>query len=457
MIATPVDEARTPEGARQPPYDALLAGLADDPEALRARATAVLERVRVQAVTHGAGDDRHPFVVDAVPRVFAAAEWDALAAGLVQRVRALEAFVADVHDEQRTLRDGVVPADLLDGCPWFEHDVREAPAPATWIGLAGPDVVRDEAGQLLVLEDNVRTPTLPLYAVAARRAVDPELPLAARDYEAELVRALHAMVRAARPDLEAPRAVVLGDGAVNACEWEVHALAVALGVASVEAADLRVDGDRLVTRSDGRAVDVVVRRTAEERLERDDGSPSELGELLLAPLRRGSLAVANAFGTGVADDKRTFCHVEALIETLLGEAPLLRSVPALDLGDARQRAEALERLDELVLKPRTGSGGFGVVLGPRASRTELAELREAINREPARWIAQRPVALSTHPTVVDGELRPRHVDLRPFVVRTGPDAWCVPPGGLSRYPRDEGDLVVNASQGGGGKATLVVD
>ena len=204
-------------------------------------------------------------------------------------------------------------------------------------------------------------------------------------------------------------------------------------------------------RADRSPVDVVWRRTNEDRLRGDDGRPTALGAVLVEPLRRGAVRVVNAFGTGIADDKRTYVYVERLVRFFCGAEPLLRSVPTWDLAVDEQRADALARIDELVFKPRDGAGGAGIVLGAQASDDELADLRDAVAADPSAWIAQAPVALSTHPTVVDGRLEPRHVDLRPFVV--GGRVW---PGGLSRFAPGPGELVVNCAQGGGGKDVWVL-
>jgi carboxylate-amine ligase len=243
--------------------------------------------------------------------------------------------------------------------------------------------------------------------------------------------------------------------------WEIDRLAELAGAPALQAHQLRVDGDRVLL-PDGRAVDVLWRRTSEERLVDDDGEPNVLGALLLGPLRAGTVAVVNAFGTGVADDKRTYAYVEDLVRFFTGEEPLLRSQPTADLGDPAQRDAVLPRLEELVLKPRSGSGGHGVLVGPRATPEQLAEVRALVEADPTGWVAQEPVAISTHPTVVDDVLAPRHVDLRPFVLCTGdgPDDTeediVVLPGGLTRVALTEGDLVVNCSQGGGAKDTWVV-
>ena len=439
-----VDEAFADGGAVRPAYADVLAAL--EAASPAAAAEAIAAGVQRDGVVHGCGDSAHPLAVDAVPRVFSAEEWARLAVGLEQRVAALEAFVADAFGAREAFAAGVVPPDLLDRCPWSEDDVAALPQPRPRIGVAGPDVVRDAGGELVVLEDNVRTPTLMTFALAARRHVAPALPGAPRP------RPIEAPLRAALHEMAGDGAVViLGREPDNIVWWELEQLSRLTGWPLVGIDDLAARDGRVVLRADGSRVDVVWRRTNEDRLRGDDGRLTALGSILLEPLRGGAVQVVNAFGTGIADDKRTYVYVERLVRFFCGAEPLLRSVPAWDLAVDEQRAEALERLDELVFKPRDGAGGEGIVLGAHASREELAQLRDAIGSDPGAWIAQEPVALSTHPTVVDGRLEPRHVDLRPFVV-----AGRVWPGGLSRFAQGAGELVVNCAQGGGGKDVWVL-
>ena len=413
-----------------------------------AAAAAVAQDAAREGIVHGAGAAEHVFHIDPVPRAFAAGEWDALARGVVQRVRALEAFAADAHGPREAVRAGVVPADVIETSRYLEPGL---PTPRRWIGLAGPDIVRDGAGRLVVLEDNVRTPTMFGFALALRRIVARHVGGGpAPDALAAHVRAaLWRMLRAASPAQD-PVVVVLGDGTGSALRWELGATAELLGVPLLEADALRVRGDVLLG-PDGRRIDVVWRRTSEERLRDDAGELNELGRMFLGPLQAGAVAVVNAFGAGIADDKRLFGYVEELVRFFLREEPELRSVRTYDVV---REPWVLERLGDLVLKPRSGSGGYGVVIGPRATRAELTRLRAAVEADPGEWIAQEPVALSTHPTVVDGRLEPRHVDLRPFACWDG-DEVVVLPAAFTRVALERENLIVNASQGGGGKDTWV--
>ncbi|MGY1607930.1 circularly permuted type 2 ATP-grasp protein [Geodermatophilus sp. SYSU D00700] len=445
-----LDEALLPGGGDRAHAAAALAAVrAYGPGALAAdvaRAAADL------GLEHGPAGESHPFTVDPVPRVLERAEWQELAAGLTQRLRALEAFVADAHGPREAVRAGVVPAAVLDT---NRHRTPGLPPPRRWIGMAGPDLVRGADGRLVVLEDNVRTPTLLAYALAARDLVAPRLgvqpgPAPVREAAVAAVRRM----LAAATDVPDPVVAVLGDGPRSAVAWEIDRLGEMAGAPVVLPAQLTLRGEDLLL-PDGRRVDLLWRRTSEERLTGDDGRPNELGELLLRPLRAGTVTVVNAFGTGVADDKRTFPYVEDLVRFFLGEDPRLRSQPAYDLGDPAVCREVLDRLPELVLKPRSGSGGHGVLIGPRADADRLERARAAVLADPGEWIAQEPVALSTHPTVVDGALVPRHVDYRPYAF-CADDETVVLAGGFTRVSLTEGELVVNASQGGGGKDTWVV-
>jgi uncharacterized circularly permuted ATP-grasp superfamily protein len=437
------DEAFDRDGALRPAYAGVLAGL--EAASPAAAAEMIAAGVQRDGVVHGANASAHPLTVDAVPRVFGAEEWAQIEAGVAQRVRALEAFVSDAFGAREAFRADVVPADLLDRCPSFEAELSALPQRGPRIGVAGPDIVRDASGELLVLEDNVRTPTLMSFAVAARQLVAQALPDAPRPQHVEDA------LRGALLEMAGDGAIViLGRDPGNVDWWELEQLSRMTGWQLVGIDDLADRDGRVVLREDGSRIDVVWRRTREERLRDGDGRLTALGSVLVEPLRCGAVRVLNAFGTGVADDKRTYVYVERLVRFYCGEEPLLRSIPAWDLAIDEQRAEALARLDELVFKPRHGAGGKGLVLGPRAAREELSTLRAQIDADPSGWIAQEPVTLSTHPTVVDGRLEPRHVDLRPFAV----GGRVLP--GVSRFAQRAGELVVNCAQGGGVKDVWVL-
>jgi uncharacterized circularly permuted ATP-grasp superfamily protein len=456
-LELPYDETRV----HAPAYRSLLRQLSGP--GLGRLARQVQTELDDRGCVFAAEDDGGRFMVDPVPRVIAGEEWDGLAAGLVQRVDALERFVADVYGPREIVAAGVIPQRVIDGADHHEPGLRGW-AVGTWITVAGLDLVRGADGRLAVLEDNLRTPSGMAYLQAARDAVSRRVTLPAglrlRTVDG-LPAVLGAALRAAAPDgVSDPFVVLLSDGPANAAWWEHEALAAALGIPLVRARDLRRSQERLWLLSSGgrhrRPVDVVYRRSDEERLHGADGGLTALGELLAAPLRAGTLAVVNAFGTGVADDKLVHAHVEDMIRFYLGEEPQLPSVPTYDLSDEHDRAEALDRLDELVVKPRSGHGGRGVVIGSLADAETLQRVREAICARPDDFVAQDVVLLSRHPTVAGGRLAPRHIDLRPFVVSAGGRRRVIP-GGLTRVALDEGEMIVNSSRNGGAKDTWVLD
>lgn len=449
------DEAFFAAGDPREDYGPLMAALGGhDLDLLRAEVTAQLA---ADGVAFGAGPDVLPFVVDAIPRLLGAAEWARLEAGLAQRVRALDAWVADVYDERRALGAGIVPERVLTGIAFLEPDLRDLPPiNGAHISVAGLDVVRDVNGEFAVLEDNVRTPSGMAYALAARRSVTAHLPWDGprRDPRAEIADGLGRALEATRPPGEDGVAVLLSDGPSNTAWWEHQALASLAGVPLVVPSQLRIRGDHLCLRDGDRPVSALYRRTDGDRLRGDDGELTPIGELLLGPLRAGTLGLVNRFGTGVADDKRVYPYVDELVRFYIGEEPLVPSVACFDLAEPGIREQALDRIDELVLKPRDGHGGHGVLIGPNASATELRDAAAQVRADPEGWIAQELVILSTHPTIVDGRLAPRHVDLRPFVLFDGTDVRAIP-GGLTRFALIEGEMVVNSSRGGGAKDTWV--
>ena len=418
------------------------------------------QELSTKGVQFGSGDDASEFVVDPVPRIISAAEWARLASGLAQRVRALECFVSDVYGDQQILKADVMPRVAVEGASFYEPALRGL-SPNRWITLAGLDVVRGEDGRFLVLEDNVRTPSGLAYALAVRQAVGERVPVPpGRTLQAltEVTALLARAIGAAAPErVSEPSAVLLTDGPENSAFYEHRTLAGLLNVPLVRAEQLEMRFGRLWARlDDGRlAVDVVYRRTDADRLFDRSGGLQPLGELLFEPWRRGRLGLVNAFGTGVADDKLVHSYVEDMVRFYLGEEPLLASVPTHDVSRPQTLEMVLDRLAELVVKPRDGHGGQGVVIGPCADPSELAQVRSELLEDPEAFVAQELVALSRHPTVTDGRLCPCRVDLRPFVVTAGNDVEVVP-GGLTRVALDPDSFVVNSSRRGGAKDTWIL-
>jgi uncharacterized circularly permuted ATP-grasp superfamily protein len=434
-------------------------------EELKDRTDALATSYLAQGVTFDFAGEERPFPLDAVPRVIEQAEWSRLEKGVAQRVRALEAFLADVYGPQRAVRDGVIPARLISSSSHFHRQAAGIdPANGVRIQVSGIDLVRDEAGEMRVLEDNVRVPSGVSYVISNRRVMAqtlPELFVSMRvrpvgDYPNKLLQAL----RASAPDgVEDPNVVVLTPGVYNSAYFEHTLLARLMGVELVEGRDLFCSGGRVWMRTTGgpMRVDVIYRRVDDEFLDplqfRADSMLGSPGLMLAA--RLGNVTIANAVGNGVADDKLVYTYLPDLIRYYLAEDAIIPNVDTWRLEEPDSLEEVLDRLPELVVKPVDGSGGKGLVVGPAASAGELAELRARLLKDPRGWIAQPVVQLSTIPTLVEDGMRPRHADLRPFAVNDGRDIWVLP-GGLTRVALPEGQLVVNSSQGGGSKDTWVV-
>ncbi|HWH09898.1 MAG TPA: circularly permuted type 2 ATP-grasp protein [Solirubrobacteraceae bacterium] len=449
--------AQPPHEDPRGPIEKTLAGID-----LTRLAEDVASDLRDQGVTFRCADGDDEFRVDPVPRVISAEAWAPLAAGLAQRVRALERFVDDAYGRQRIVEAGVVPLEAITTAEYFEPALvgLEHP-PKTWIALAGLDVVRDTDGEFKVLEDNLRTPSGLAYAIAARGAINRNLPVPdGLDVHPldDAFTTLKLTVRAAAPaGVDDPTIVVLTDGPHNAAHYEHQTIASQLDVPLVVPADLRPRAGRVEALIDGRhrPVDVIYRRTDEDRLFDPTGRLTPLGEIVHAALLAGRVSLVNAFGTGLADDKLLHAYVEEIVRFYLGEEPLLASVPTYDLSRPDQRAMVLDRIDELVIKPRGGQGGAGIVVCPHAEPECVARIAREVRDRPELYVAQEMVMLSRQPTVCEGRLEPRHVDLRPFVMARG-DQIDVIPGGLTRVALDAGALVVNSSQNGGAKDTWVL-
>ncbi len=448
------DEAVHADGTPREPYAALLNALEG------ADMSRVSRRVASELRTRAVGFGGSGFHVDPIPRLLTASEWELLCRGISQRVRALDAFLSDAYGERRIVQAGHIPAHVLDHAEGFEPAAREIPVPGHRVQCAGLDLVRDDAGRFLVLEDNLRTPSGIAYAIAARDAVLPSMPsLAPRPtpLSGGLV-GLGEALRGAAPGVPEPSIVLLSDGPGNTAWWEHCEIARRLGLTIVRLGDLEMSGGRLWLRDDQarrRPVDVVYRRTDEDRLLDDDGRLTAVGDVLLEPLRAGTLVCANAFGNGLADDKLLHGHVDVMVRFYLDEEPALPSVATYDLADPKCRADVLERLGDMVVKPRAGFGGHGIMIGPTSTRREREEAAAEIRRDPIRWVAQDAVMLSTHPTLGQDGLVARHVDLRPFAF-LAPDGVHVPRGGLTRVALRPGSRVVNSSQDGGAKDTWVM-
>lgn len=447
------DEAWAAPGEPRAHYAQLLAAFAGvDLTMLRAAVGSAMAENGVRF-----GD--HEFEVCPLPRLLTADETTRLAAGLEQRARALNAFVVDAYGERRIVAAGRIPEWIIDSSEGYEPALAGRwPGGPVPIGVAGLDLVRTSTGELQVLEDNVRTPSGFSYAITAARALRAALPFDAPQHDDgadALLAGLAGAVREALPGCEDPSIAVVTDGEGSSAHYEHDLAASHLGAKLLRVDELFADGGRLLYRDGrgtGHAIDVVYRRSDEERLFDEHGDPTLVGELLLEPWLAGRIAIVNGFGTGIADDKLAHAYVGAMVRFYLGEEPLLRSVPTLDLTRDENLGRLLEAPHEYVVKPRDGQGGGGVVVCGHADPQDVRRCLAAVREQPAAFVAQPLIALSTVPTVIGDSLVPRHVDLRPFVF-SAPSWTRAVPAGLTRVAWSEGALVVNSSQDGGGKVT----
>lgn len=462
------DEMIAPDGTIRSTYrtlhEAVTSLTADE---FRSRSASLARSYLDQGITFDYAGEEHPFPIDAVPRVIAAEEWAIVSAGVAQRVRTLEALLDDLYTDQRVITDGVLPRDVVSTSSALVEQMRGyRPPNGVRLHVSGIDLVRDGTGGFRVLEDNARIPSGVSYVLSNRRAMlqtFPEL-FANRPVRgvAEYPRRLLTALRAAAPDTagEEPTIVVLTPGRYNSAYFEHSLLARTMGVELVEASDLLTRQDRIYMRTTAglRRVDVIYKRTEDAFLDpevfRQDSMLGVPG--IVRAVLAGNVVIANAIGNGIADDKLTYTYVPDLIRYYLAEEPVLPNVDTWRLEEPESLAEVLDRLDELVVKPVDGSGGTGILIGPAATTQELDDMRECLAADPRRWIAQPLVQLSTIPTLANGRLEPRHVDLRPFALNNGEGDVYVLPGGLTRVALADGEMIVNSSRGGGSKDTWVL-
>jgi uncharacterized circularly permuted ATP-grasp superfamily protein len=402
---------------------------------------------------------------DAIPRVISAAEWRHIEAGVVQRVTALNLLLDDLYHRQLILRDGVLPSDLVLGNGNFRAPMQEFDVPhKAYVNICGTDIIRGEDGVFRVLEDNARTPSGVSYVIENRHIMQRAFPDLMNDiglraidsYGLRLVAAMRDIAPAKAAD---PQIVLLSPGTYNSAYFEHVFLAREMGVPLVEGRDLVVENERVYMRTiDGLArVDVIYRRINDDFLDPDAFRPdSMLGVRgLMRAYLLGNVALANAIGTGVADDKAVYAYMPRVIRYYLDQEAILPNVETHICREPDSLRYTLDNLDRLVVKPVGEAGGYGITIGPRASRAELDECRAKLVADPANYISQPCISLSVSPTLVDSHVEPRHVDLRPFAI-TGKDTWVLP-GGLTRVALRKGSLIVNSSQGGGSKDTWVLE
>jgi uncharacterized circularly permuted ATP-grasp superfamily protein len=464
------DEMRSADGKVRPHFGRIAEWLASTPAKRvaekRREADLLFHRVGITFAVYGdeAGAERLiPF--DTIPRVIPKAEWDELAKGLAQRATALNRFLEDIYHGQAILKAGVVPPEQVLKNPGYQKEMRGIDLPnGIYSSIAGIDLVRHSDGKYYVLEDNLRTPSGVSYMIENRKMMMrlfPELferqtVLPVEHYPAMLLETLRA---GAPPRVRDPVVAVLTPGQYNSAYFEHAFLAQQMGVELVEGPDLFVKDNTVFMRttSGRQRVDVIYRRIDDAYLDpkafRKDSMLGVPG--LFAAYRAGNVSLANAVGTGVADDKSTYAFVPEMIRYYLKEEPILANVPTWQCRKPKDLAHVLENLAELVVKEVQGSGGYGMLVGPSATSSEIAAFRKRLKADPGNYIAQPTLSLSTCPTFVERGVAPRHVDLRPYVL-SGKEVKMVP-GGLTRVALKEGSLVVNSSQGGGTKDTWVVE
>ncbi len=401
---------------------------------------------------------------DLIPRVITAREWDVIERGVIQRVTAINHFLWDIYHDQKILADGVIPRALAVGNSNFRPEMMGFDVPlGVYVHINGTDIVRDSDGRFLVLEDNARTPSGVSYVIENRHMmlrVLPDLATAIRlravdEYGARLQQA---MAEVAPAGIHDPQVVLLSPGIYNSAYFEHVFLAREMGVPLVEGRDLLVQNRRVYMRTTAglRPVHSVYRRLNDDFLDPDLFRPdSQIGVRgLIDAWRAGNVTIANAVGTGVADDKAIYAYMPRIIRYYLSEDPVLHNVETHICAEPDGLRYTLDHLAELVVKPVGESGGYGLIIGPHASAGELEEFRAKLSADPSNYISQPVIRLSTAPTLCEDGIEPRHVDLRPFAV-TGRSTWVLP-GGLSRVALRRGSLVVNSSQGGGSKDTWVL-
>ena len=404
---------------------------------------------------------------DIVPRILTSKEWAFLAKGLEQRIKALNAFLADVYGEREIVAAGLIPEDLILQNPCFQPEMtRFTPPGGAYVHIAGIDIVRIDDTSFYVLEDNARTPSGVSYMLENREAMMRLFPelfgrvkiLPVDNYTDDLLVTLRSI--APKTASGEPTVVLLTPGQYNSAYYEHSFLADKMGVELVEGRDLFVRNNVVYMRTtEGpRRVDVIYRRIDDEFLDPMTFNPvSMLGVPgLFSAYRAGNVTISNAVGTGVADDKAIYSYMPEIVKFYLGEAPILKNVPTWRCREPDALKHVLANLDKLVVKEVAGSGGYGMLVGPHATKEQRKAYGERIKAQPDAFIAQPTLALSTVPCFVDNGLAPRHVDLRPYVL-CGADKVRVVPGGLTRVAMTEGSLVVNSSQGGGTKDTWVVE
>jgi len=469
---TAFDEMRLADGTVRPGHERLARWLQTTPSDVlsnrQAEAEMFFRRIGITFNVYGDAQGTERLIpFDIIPRVLSAPEWARLSKGLEQRVKALNAFIADAYGAREIVSAGLVPEDLVLQNPAFQPEMtRVEPPGGVYVHIAGIDVVRVDAETFYVLEDNARTPSGVSYMLENREAMLRLLPelfgqlrIAPVDnYPDDLLKTLRSVApRAASGE---PTVVLLTPGSFNSAYYEHSFLADKMGVELVEGRDLFVRDSVVYMRTTQgpQRVDVIYRRIDDEYLDPLAFNPASMLGVpgLLSAYKAGNVTISNAVGTGVCDDKAIYSYMPEIVKFFLGEEPILKNVPTWRCREPEALRYVLDKLSELVVKEVQGSGGYGMLVGPHASKDQIESFKAKLKARPEAFIAQPTLALSTVPCYVDDGIAPRHVDLRPYVL-SGADRIRIVPGGLTRVALKEGSLVVNSSQGGGTKDTWVVD
>ena len=465
------DELITPKGsprvAARRAVNLLQSLSEEDMVARREAAELAIKEMGISFTIYSEGkniDRAWPF--DIIPRIITGRDWNKVSRGLAQRTRALNCFIDDIYNKQKILADGIVPADIvLDSGNYKPQCAGISPRYGAWSHVCGSDLVRDKDGKFYVLEDNLRVPSGVSYMLENREITKRVLPELFENYSIQPVddypSKLYSTLASLSPrERRRPCIVVLTPGIYNSAYFEHAFLAQGMGAELVEGSDLFVDEDDCLymrTVDGPERVDVVYRRIDDDFLDpeafREDSALGVPG--IMRAWKEGNVAIANAPGSGVADDKVVYAFVPDMIRYYLKEEPALASVKTYLCMHEEDRNYVLANLDKLVVKPANESGGYGLMVGPHATRAERARFARLIEADPRNYIAQPTLSLSTAPTYIDETVAPRHLDLRPFIL-SGKDTW-VTPGGLTRVALVKGSLVVNSSQGGGSKDTWIVE
>ena len=468
LLAQAYDEMFAADATVRPCYSSLHARLVSlEPEELKRRQQACEQSFLHQGITFtvyaNAEATEQIIPTDLLPRIVTAADWARVEAGLKQRVQALNLFLADVYGEGRVLKDGIVPRKLIFGSRHYRREMRGLTVPhSAYVNVCGTDLIRREDGAFVVLEDNLRVPSGVSYMLANRDVVRRAFPSVFRSAQVRPIehypQQLLATLKALTPYQEDVSIAVLTPGVFNSAYFEHAFLARQMGVDLVEGRDLLVNDNVVYARTTSglKRIDVIYRRVDDDFIDplifRDESSLGVPG--LFNAYRAGNVIIANAPGTGVADDKAVYAYVPRLIRYYLSEEPILDNVETFLCREEKQLSHVLANLDKLVVKAVGESGGYGMLVGPHATQAERNAFEEKLRADPENYIAQPTIQLSTAPTFVDGRVEARHVDLRPFILSA--EETRIVPGGLTRVALKRGSLVVNSSQGGGSKDTWVL-